>query len=88
MNGNGRPLTDCNSMAPQSVRVITNRDGEEEVIVSQWKLRNDAVLELPAPVPGANYVLEVCSSDGNRVRIPIGVPTCGSEVPQSSPEQS
>lgn len=69
----------------QSVRVITSRKGEEDRVVSQWKPRNGGDLELPMPLPGATYVLEVCISDENRVKIPIGV---AAFVPQYPPEQS
>ena len=57
----------------QSMTAIACCGGRAEVIVSKWTLRHDMVLELPTPVPGATYFVEMCSSDGNRVRMPVEV---------------
>ena len=43
----------------------------------------DGDLELHRPLTGNSYFLEMCSSDGNRNRIPVQVAACEAEVFQS-----
>ena len=69
----------------QLMTAIACCGGRAEVIVSKWKLRHDMVLELPTPMPGATYFVEMCSSDGNRVRMPVGVAASAPDVVQPLP---
>ena len=54
---------------------------KSETVISQWKLRSDGSLELPAGLmhSRANYLLKVCNSDGNCVKIPVRVAPCVSD---------
>lgn len=83
-----QPMMPCSTVMThhsQSLSVIARCEGKDNMIVSQWKLSN-GILELPTPEPGANYFLEVCISDENRVRIPVEIAACVPEVLRSPSE--
>lgn len=88
-NGNGHPLTAYNmshtSHHCQSMSIIACREGGAEEIVSQWSLGSDGDLELPRPVPGTKYYMQVSSSDGKSERVHLRVASCMTEVVQSEP---
>ena len=64
------------TVAWESLEVIANQE-ESETVDSQWNLRSDGSLELPAsPIPGANFFLQVRASNGTCVRIPVATAAC------------
>ena len=82
-------MVDYNATAHfwSSVSIIVKFE-TSELVTSRWKCGSDGCLEIPIPIPEASYLLEVCTSDGKRERIPLVIAACAPNKMQDTIEQS